>query len=68
MRIIQTKSFGNRRVRLVEQPNEIYSVTLEVLGPAGYWEDISLRADQYLLAHEADPRYQQRLKEQQARK
>ena len=68
MRVIQTERVGNRRVRLVVQANGAYAVVLEVLGPVGFWEDISLRADQFLLAHEADARYQQRLREQQARR
>jgi hypothetical protein len=68
MRVVRTKRVGDRRVRLVVQADGVYTVVLEVLGPFGFWEDISLLADQYLLAHEADARYQQRLGEQQARK
>jgi hypothetical protein len=68
MRVVQMKRIGDRRVRLIVQPNEVYAVVIEVRGPKGFWEDISLRADEYLLAHQADARYQQRIGEQQARK
>jgi hypothetical protein len=64
MRVIQWKRIGDRRVRLVVWADGMYAVVLDVLGAHGFWEDISLRADQHLLAHEADARYQQRLQEQ----
>ena len=44
-----------------------HSVTIEVLGPEGAWEDISLLADQLLPRRYAIARFDWRLSEQEAR-
>jgi hypothetical protein len=44
-----------------------YAVTIEVLGPAGAWEDISLLADQLLPCRYAMAWFEWRLSEQEAR-
>lgn len=67
MRILQTERIGDRRVRLIVHPNGMHAVTLEVLGPANTWEDISLQADQRLLLREARQRYAAVLEAQHAR-
>jgi hypothetical protein len=66
MRMLRTEVVGDRRVSLVEETDQRYTVTIEVRGPQ-QWEDISLRADQNLGFAVANRRYRQRLVEQQAR-
>jgi hypothetical protein len=66
MQELRSEIIGDRRVRLVAQSSDYYAVTIAVYGPAG-WEDISLRADQYLAFDVASRRYRLRMAEQQAR-
>ena len=65
MRELQRETIGDRRVGLVAQYGDYYAVSIEVRGPAG-WEDISLRADQYLAFDVASRRYCLRVAEQDA--
>jgi hypothetical protein len=67
MRVIDQERIGDRRVRLVVQPNGMHAVTLEVLGPNAAWEDISLPSDQRLLLREARMRYAGMVYAQRAR-
>ncbi len=67
MRELQRQIIGDRRVTLHECDDDWYAVTIEVRGPKGSWEDISLRADQALALHAASRRYRQRVAEQQLR-
>ena len=66
MQELRSEIIGDRRVCLVAQFGDYYAVTMEVRGPAG-WEDISLRADQYLAFDVASRRYRLRVAEQEAR-
>ena len=66
MRELRREEIGNRRVRLLASQAGRYTVMIEVRGPAG-WEDISLRADQYLAFDVASRRYRLRVAEQEAR-
>ena len=66
MRELQREEISDRRVRLMAQSSDYYSVTIEVRGPAG-WTDISLRADQDLAFDVASRRYRLRVAEQLAR-
>jgi hypothetical protein len=45
MRELRREQIGDRRVRLVVDKENRYTVTIEVRGPQGTWEDISLIAD-----------------------
>jgi hypothetical protein len=67
MRELHSEIIGNRRVRLVVNQENRYSVTIEVRGPQGSWEDISMIADQDLALHTASLCYRLRLTEQQPR-
>jgi len=67
MRELRSESIGNRRVRLLANQAGRYTVTIEVRGPQGAWEDISLVADQDLELHTASLCYRLRLTEQQVR-
>jgi hypothetical protein len=53
MRELQREEIGDRRVRLLVNQEHYYTVTIEVRGPQGTWEDISLVADQNLPLHPA---------------
>jgi len=66
MQELRNAIIGDRRVGLVAQYGDYYAVSIEVRGPAG-WEDISLRADQYLAFDVASRRYRLRVAEQEAR-
>jgi len=66
MEELRSEEIGDRRVCLLAQTGDYYTVTIAVRGPAG-WEDISLRADQDLAFDVASRRYRQRVAEQQAR-
>jgi hypothetical protein len=66
MQELRSAIIGDRRVRLVTQLGDYHTVIIEVRGPAG-WEDISLRADQYLAFDRASRRYRLRVAEQEAR-
>jgi hypothetical protein len=67
MRELRSEVIGDRGVRLVVDQHGRYALTLEVRGPQGAWEDISLRSDQELELHTASLCYRLRLTEQQAR-
>ena len=67
MRELQRETIGDRRVRLLASPDGRSTVTIEVRGPYGTWEDISLVADQDLPLHTASLCYRLRLTEQEAR-
>lgn len=67
MRIVREEQIGDRRVKLTEHAGR-YSVALEVRGPIGLWEDISLLADQNLTRGAAEARYRQRVSEQRERR
>ena len=67
MRELQREEIGNRRVRLVVNRENRYTVTMEIRGPRGAWEDISFVADRDLARHTASQCYRLRLKEQEAR-
>jgi hypothetical protein len=58
---------GDRRVRLLVNQAGLYTVTIEVRGPEGAWQDISLRSDQDLGQHQATVCYRLRCTEQEAR-
>ena len=66
MQELRNAIIGDRRVGLVVQAGDYYAVTIAVRGPKG-WEDISLRADQYLALDVASRRYHLRVAEQEAR-
>jgi hypothetical protein len=66
MQELHSEIIGDRRVCLVAQYGDYYAVSIEVRGPTG-WEDISLRADQYLAFDIASRRYRLRVAEQEAR-
>jgi hypothetical protein len=66
MRTLRTEVVGDRRISLVEDTDQRYTITIEVRGPQE-WEDISLRADRNLGFAVANGRYRKRLVEQQAR-
>jgi hypothetical protein len=67
MRELRSAVLGDRRVRLLVDQHGHYAVTIEVLGPEGAWEDISLLADQLLPRRYAIARFDRRLAEQEAR-
>jgi hypothetical protein len=67
MRELRSEVIGNRRVRLLVNQDGRYTVTIEVLGPEGAWEDISMVADRDLTLHTASLCYRLRRTEQQAR-
>ena len=67
MRELRNEVAGDRRVRLLVNQEGRYVVTIEVRGPQGAWEDISLVADQDLELHTASLCYRLRLTEQQSR-
>jgi hypothetical protein len=67
MREVRSDVVGDRRVRLLANQAGRYTVTIEVRGPQGAWEDISLMADQDLDLHTASLCYRLHLTEQQAR-
>ena len=58
---IRSEVIGNRRVSLIAQFGDYYTVTIEVRGPQA-WEDISLRADRNLIFDVASRRYRQRVR------
>ena len=66
MKELHSATIGDRRVCLLAQAGDYYTVTIAVRGPLG-WEDISLRADQYLAFDIASRRYRLRVAEQEAR-
>jgi hypothetical protein len=66
MQELHSAIIGDRRVAMVAQAGDYYTVTIEVRGPMG-WEDISLRADQDLAFDVASRRYRLRVAEQEAR-
>ncbi len=67
MRELQSEVIGDRRVRLLVNVAGRYTVTIEVRGPSGAWEDISLQSDRDLGLHEASLCYRLRCGEQGAR-
>ena len=67
MRELHRETIGDRRVRLLASQDGRYTVTIEVRGPEGAWEDISLVADRDLALHTASLCYRLRLTEQQSR-
>ena len=67
MRELQSEEIGDRRVRLLVNQERHYTVTMEVRGPQGTWEDISLAADQNLPLHTASLCYRLRRTEREAR-
>lgn len=67
MRELRREEIGDRRVRLLVDQEHHYTVTIEVRGPQGAWEDISLIADRDLPLHTASLCYRLRLAEQEAR-
>jgi len=67
MRELRSEVVGDRRVRLLVNPDGQYTVTLEVRGPQAAWEDISLITDRDLALHTASLCYRLRLTEQQAK-
>ena len=67
MRELRREEIGARRVRLVVDGENRYSVRIEVRGPQGEWEDISLIADRDLALHTTSLCYRLRLTEQRHR-
>jgi hypothetical protein len=67
MRELRSEVVGDRRVRLLANQENCYTVLIEVRGPHGTWEDISLVADRDLTLHTASLCYRVRLTEQEAR-
>ena len=67
MREVRSDVVRDRRVRLRANQAGRDTVTSEVRGPQGRWEDISLVADQDLDLHTASLCYRLRLTAQQAR-
>ena len=67
MRELRREEIGDRRVRLVVNQANRYTVLIEVRGPHGSWEDISMVADRDLTLHTASLCYRLRLTEQAAR-
>lgn len=67
MRELQSEVIGDRRVRLLANQARQHNVTIEVRGPQGGWEDISLEHDMNLGLREASAVYQLRCAEQEAR-
>ncbi len=65
MRELHSKVIGERRVRLLVNQAGRFRVTIEVLGPEGAWQDISLRSDSDLGLHEASLCYRLRCTEQE---
>jgi hypothetical protein len=66
MQILRREIAGDRRVSLIEHEGW-FAVCIEVRGPDGTWEDMSLRVDQDLAFETASRRYSRRLVEQRAR-
>jgi hypothetical protein len=46
MRVVQTERTGDRPMRLDVHADEVTAVVLEILSLVGFWEAISLCADQ----------------------
>jgi hypothetical protein len=67
MRELQRETIGDRRVRLLASQDGRYTVTIEVRGPQGTWDDISFVADRDLALHTASLCYRLRLTEQEAK-
>jgi hypothetical protein len=67
MRELHSELVGERRIRLLANQDGRYAVTIEVCGPQGAWEDISLVSDQDLPLHTASLCYRLRLTESEAR-
>ncbi len=67
MRELRREEIGDRQVRLMVNQEHRYTVTIEVRGPQGTWEDISLVADSDLPLHAASLCYRLRLTEQPSR-
>jgi len=67
MRELHRETIGDRRVRLLASQDGRYTVTIEVRGPHGTWEDISLVADRDLALHTASLCYRLRVTEQETR-
>ncbi len=67
MREVHSEEIGYRRVRLLVDQAGRYAVTIEVRGPQGAWEDISLQSDRDLSLHEASLCYRLRCTEQEGR-
>src|SRR5829696_6038657 len=53
MRELRQDEIGDRRVRLFVNQENRYTVTIEVRGPQGRWEDMSMIADRDLALHTA---------------
>lgn len=67
MRELRREEIGDRRVRLLVNQEHRYTVTIEVRGPHGSWDDVSMVADRDLVLHTASLCYRLRLTEQEAR-
>jgi hypothetical protein len=67
MRELRREDIGDRRVRLLVNQDNRYTVTIEVRGPQGAWEDISFVADRDLTLHTASLCYRLRFTEQESR-
>jgi hypothetical protein len=67
MRELCSEVTGDRRVRLLANHEGCYTVTIEVRGSQGAWEDRSLAADRNLNLHTASLCYRLRLIEQEPR-
>ena len=67
MRELRREEIGDRRVRLLVNQENRYSVMIEGRGPQGAWKDISMVADRDLALHTASLCYRLRLVEQEAR-
>src|SRR5690348_4437424 len=53
MRELRREEIGDRRARLLVNQEHRYTVTIEVRGPHGTWEDMSMVADRDLPLHTA---------------
>ena len=67
MRELRREAIGDRRVRLLASQDGRSTVTIDVRGPQGIWEDISFVADRDLALHTASLCYRLRLTEQETR-
>ena len=67
MRELHRETIGDRWVRLLASQDGRYTVTIEMRGPQGRWDDISFVADRDLVLHTASLCYRLRLTKQGAR-
>ena len=67
MRELRREDINDRRVRLLAGQDGRSTVTIEVCGLHGTWEDIGFVADRDLALHTASLCYRLRLTEQEAR-